>query len=129
MAGMAIIFLGHARFWGWWGGWSYGPRYLTDLLPFLAFFLVPVWPRIKASAFLGTTFALALFAALFVQGVGAYCYPMGYWDATPVSVDRDARRLWDWSDNQVIRSLRNGPAPPYLFYEAYLLFGGPKLAR
>ena len=30
----------------WWGGWNFGPRYFTDLLPFFAWFLVPVWASI-----------------------------------------------------------------------------------
>ncbi len=93
--GVVAMLIGHARFWGWWGGWCYGPRYLTDLLPFFAFFFIPVWPRIGTSSLLRATFCLATLVALWVQIVGAYLYRIGVWDARPLSVDHDTGRLWD----------------------------------
>lgn len=123
IAALVLFILGYAKFSSWWGGWCFGPRSLTDLLPFLALFLIPVWPRIQTTPLLRAAFVLAVAAALWVQVVGAYYYPNGWWDARPVSVDRAPRRLWDWSDTQISRSLRAGPASPQLFYQAYLLFG------
>ena len=122
IVGMAAVFLQQAGFGTWWGGWCFGPRYLTDLLPFFALFLIPIWPRIQAAPALKMAFVLATVAALWVQVVGAYYYPRGWWDGNPVSVDRDPRRLWDWSDTQISRSWKAGPASPDLYYGWYVLF-------
>jgi hypothetical protein len=99
---------------GWFGGWCFGPRYLTDLLPFLAWFLVPLWTRIWARPVLRAAFVATVVTALWVQVVGAFYYPSGNWDGSPVNVDRQPRRLWDWSDNQILRSWNAGPAAPTL---------------
>ncbi len=123
IVGTVAIFLLHARY-RWWGGWCFGPRYLTDFLPFLAFFLVPVWPRIQASSLLRAAFVLTTAVALWIQVVGVYYYPSGGWDGRPVNVEVDPRRVWDWSDTQIMRSWKAGHAPPLLYYESYWLFKG-----
>jgi hypothetical protein len=114
---LAAIFVVHAGAGMWWGGWCFGPRYLTDLLPFLAWFLVPVWTSIRTRPVLRVAFAATVAIALWVQVVGAFYYPAGNWDGQPVSVDREPKRIWDWSDSQVLRSWRAGPAPPSLLHE------------
>ena len=119
---MATIFLFYAGYDRWWGGHCFGPRYLTDLLPLLAFFLVPVWPLIKAAPLLRIVFFLSVAAALWVQVVGVYYYPMGKWDSQPLSVDAHPERLWDWADTQLSRSWRKGPAPAdvYIVWREFL---------
>jgi hypothetical protein len=102
---------------GWWGGWGFGPRYLTDLLPFFAWFLVPAWASIRARPVLRVVFAAAVAFALWVQVVGAFYYPAGHWDGRPVNVQIEPQRCWDWSDTQIQRSWRAGPAPPVLLNE------------
>jgi hypothetical protein len=98
----------------WWAGWCFGPRYFTDLLPFFAWFLVPVWASIRARPVLRVAFAATVAIALWVQVVGAFYYPAGNWDVWPVSVDAEPQRCWDWSDNQLRRTWRAGPAQPLL---------------
>jgi len=98
---------------GWWGGWCFGPRYFTDLLPFFAWFLVPVWDSIRVRPMLRVAFVATLAIALWVQVVGAFYYPAGNWDGWPDNVDLE-QRCWDWSDNQLLRTWRAGPAPPLL---------------
>jgi len=39
----ANIILYSSRIHGWWGGWSYTYRYLTDILPFFSFLLFALW--------------------------------------------------------------------------------------
>jgi hypothetical protein len=117
LLGMVAVLLLHARLGTWWAGWCYGPRYLTDLLPFLAFFLIPVWSRIRAKAVLRGAFIVAVAVALWVQVVGAACFPKGLWDLKPVSMDRNPKRLWDWSDTQISRTWGAGRAEPLLYYE------------
>jgi hypothetical protein len=101
----------------WWGGWCFGPRYFTDLLPFFAWFLVPVWASIRARPVLRVAFAATVAFALWVQVVGAFYYPAGDWDGRPVNVSFKPQRCWDWSDNQLWRSWRAGPNKPYLLNE------------
>ena len=101
----------------WWAGWCFGPRYLTDLLPFLSWFLIPVWTSIRARTLLRLAFLATVAIGLWVQVVGAFYYPAGNWDGLPVNVDVEPQRAWDWSDTQVLRSWRAGPAPPLLLDE------------
>lgn len=116
VAAVAALFLVYAKYDRWWGGWCFGPRYLTDLLPFLAFFLVAAWPRIQAMRAAQVTFALTVMVAFWVQLVGAYYYPMGHWDGKPINVDVAPERVWVWYDTQVMRNWRAGPAPPDMYF-------------
>jgi len=114
---LAAILVVQAAGGDWWGGWCFGPRYLTDLLPFLTWFLVTAWTSIQARRVLRWAFATTVAVALWVQVVGAFYYPAGNWDGLPVNVDLEPGRVWDWSDTQVLRSWQAGPAPPALLRE------------
>ena len=114
---LTVTFIAQACAGDWFGGWCFGPRYLTDLLPFLAWFLVPVWTGIWARPVLRAAFVATVAIALWVQVVGAFYYPSGNWDGWPVNVEHQPHRLWDWSDNQILRSWNAGPAAPTLLDE------------
>jgi predicted dehydrogenase len=120
--GMAAVYLVHAELGLWWGGGCFGPRYLTDFLPLLAFFLVPIWPTIRTSKFVATIFAACVAFGLGVQIIGAYYYPSGNWDSTPTPVEADPRRVWDWSDTQLLRTWEAGPAPAEMLNESGIFF-------
>ncbi|HEV2352339.1 MAG TPA: Gfo/Idh/MocA family oxidoreductase [Terriglobia bacterium] len=122
LPGMATVYLVHAQLGLWWGGGCFGPRYLTDLLPLLAFFLIPIWPRIRSSHITSAIFALCVVFSLWVQIIGAYYYPNGNWDSTPTTVEADPRRVWDWSDTQLLRTWRAGPARLEILDEAGTFF-------
>ena len=92
----------------WWGGWCFGPRFLTDVAPFLCFFLVPILPRLIKGSLLRSLFVVAVLLSVTVQVTGAFLYTSMNWDASPVSVDVMPERLWDWHDMQILRSLQNG---------------------
>jgi hypothetical protein len=47
--------------------------------------------------------------SIFVQAVGAFCYPNGNWDGNPQNVDQYPERLWNWNDTQIGRSFHSGP--------------------
>lgn len=99
----------------WWGGWSFGPRLLSDYLPALVPFMGPLWGRIEASPALRWTFRALLGVSLAIQVIGVTCYPGPLhrdWNASPRDVDRAHERLWDWRDPQLLRTLLNGPQPP-----------------
>lgn len=93
----------------WWGGYSFGPRMLTDISPCLVILLIPALAPVQRSMLLKPVFAAALAISIFNQGVGAFCYPNGLWDETPQTVDARPERIWNWRDTQIGRSLAAGP--------------------
>ena len=88
----------------WWAGWGFGPRYMTDLLPFFALWLartpLPARPTLTAPAF-----ALALSWSLGVYELGVRTYPCR-WDSAPINVDQAPERLWNWGDTEIARCWR-----------------------
>ncbi|MGA2880504.1 MAG: hypothetical protein ABSG13_16270 [Bryobacteraceae bacterium] len=101
----------------WWGGYSWGPRLLTELIPPLIVLMAigvsaidHVWPR--------RAFAVLAVYSVLIQAVGVFFYPNGHWDGTPRSVDGAPARLWDWNDSPIARTLRGG-----LYWEPYAVVG------
>lgn len=94
-----------AKFTHWWGGHTYGPRYLTDIGPCLVLLMVPGMRVVLSRFALRGLFGLALTASIAVQALGAFCYPNGDWNDSPAPI-RD--RLWDWRDNQIRRTFSAG---------------------
>ncbi len=92
----------------WWGGNShYGPRYQIETYPFLVLYLAAVWDPLAARRWLRWIFYALLAYSLFVQGIGAFCYPSD-WAVSPVDITVDKGRLWDWSNNQIWSCARGG---------------------
>ena len=89
----------------WWAGSVYGPRYMTDLLPFFAFWMARTPLPQRGRAVLGALFATAVLASAAVQSVGARAYPCG-WNAFPAELDRAPERVWSWRDTQIRRCAR-----------------------
>ena len=86
----------------WRGGYSYGPRFLTDMLPALMFLLLPVVAALSLRLrliFIGT-----VAVAVAIQAVGAFCYPAG---ASDVNGD-----VWRLKDAPFIQEARAGAMPP-----------------
>jgi hypothetical protein len=94
----------------WWGGHTYGPRYLLDILPLL----VPLaaaalrhphaWPWHAAAV-------AALAWSTAVAATGAFVYPHEAWNTDPVDVDRYHERLWSIADSQIPRCWEAGASP------------------
>jgi len=109
----------------WWGGYCYGPRFLVSILPFLVTYVgfcfndIRIIGNIRRRDLLYLSLIALLFVwSIFVQAVGAFCYPNGNWDDTPQSVDQYPERLWNWNDTQIGRSFHSGPIivnPFYIF--------------
>jgi hypothetical protein len=113
----------------WWGGYCWGPRMLTEILPGLMVLIAIGWPAIEARGWEGAFAGVALYCVL-IQAIGVYCYPKGAWDALPVSVDVDPGRLWNWGDNPIIRTVRGGVVwEPYAIVAAAATGGLPAAAK
>jgi len=96
----------------WWAGWSFGPRYFSDIIPYLIYFLFPVlrYQRmlkgIKRWAYNGLFYCFLIFS-FFVHFRGAMRADVLYWNSLPVSIDLTLERLWEWKDIQFLRGLIN----------------------
>ncbi|MBZ5578374.1 MAG: hypothetical protein LAP40_17555 [Acidobacteriia bacterium] len=118
-----------AKWYSWWGGFSWGPRLLTEITVCLVILMgmgvAALQPRGLRILFV----AAAVFGCL-VQALGVYCYPKGRWDQRPISVDSVPGRLWDWADNPIVRTARGGVVwEPYVIVTAALTGGVPAAAK
>ena len=119
---LAIIFLhwiGISSLPGWWAGHSFGPRYMTDMIPYFMYFLIPVVGQISqlnvrkvALASVGKLAFAAVFYGLiaisfFVHYQGATDSDVWAWNSKPVDIDLQPGRVWDWDDMQFLRGVRN----------------------
>ena len=95
----------------WWGGHTYGPRYLLDVLPVLVPLGAAGLAPISRSALAKGLVIAALVWSVVVQATGAFCYPFDQWNAMPDEIDRFHGRLWSWSDMQIVRCWHAGPSP------------------
>lgn len=107
----AALFVEYACYSVWWGGFTFGPRYMLDLL-------VPLTPAaaLGVEAALASTWSrwlsgAALAWSVAVAATGAFMYPNDQWNTSPVSVDTHHERLWDWGDPQIVRAWKRGLSP------------------
>lgn len=98
----------------WWGGYSYGPRLLTDALPWLAILaILGCAARLRnGTAKFSRSEAVAAFAlmalSIAINGHGAMSWPTARWHVV-VDIDSHPQRAWDWSYPQFMAGLI---APP-----------------
>ncbi len=93
----ALVIGLHAKWDGWWGGVCFGPRLLSDSLPFLAVLSAPVVERIWRSERGGGRLAFAVLA-----GLSVWIHAMGAgipnaWDGAHLihgTLAEDAKELW-----------------------------------
>lgn len=97
-----------AAYANWWAGWSYGPRYLSEIEPLFALLVGLSWRNLAPGArrWLGIAcFGLLLSWGLLLQSVGAYSRAAIAWNGTPRNVDEAPERVWDVLDNPILRGL------------------------
>jgi hypothetical protein len=113
--GVSVIaqFIVIARF-GSTHGFTYGPRLLMDVVPFLMILAVPTFASLRrpsrgmATGAIAASAAVALVLAwgLFVNGTGALSRAAVCWNVTPSLLDYHPERVWDWGDPQFLRPWR-----------------------
>ena len=111
LASVLVVLGIGSKFFSWWAGWSFGPRYLMDTLPALVLLMAPTAGLLVRKRW-GIPFWLLTGYSVAVQAVGAWCYPAG-WNWRPVNVDTAPQRLWDWRDTQLRRCLNSGIQPTF----------------
>lgn len=100
-----------ARAASWWGGWSFGPRLLTDLWPGLIVLTALWWSAVvahslsRARPWAVAYLCLALPAVLFHVGLGLNSQPASRWNAaidpTPDEGPATGGDLFNWQYTQV----------------------------
>jgi hypothetical protein len=98
----------------WWAGHSFGPRYGTDLVPFLAYFtafnlqLPSSFGRRARAVAWSATIALAA-VSIVIHAQGALRAAPNAWNVIPNNVDQHPERFWDWTDLQFMRTMASHP--------------------
>jgi hypothetical protein len=101
----------------WRGGMSWGPRYMTDLLPFLIWLLIPVVDALRNTG--RVLFHVAVAISIAIQAIGAFAYDPSL-DAVFASQLEGADKMkpaWEWKNSPILTSIKNGLAPRELFVE------------
>ncbi|WP_414514525.1 glycosyltransferase family 39 protein [Nostoc sp. PCC 9305] len=100
----------------WWAGHSYGPRFMTDMMPvvcyLISYFLVHPFQKLIHLPKILYTKSLVIFIVIvtfstFTQFVGAFGANPGYmWNGVPINVDSNHYRLWSFKDSQIERNAK-----------------------
>jgi hypothetical protein len=84
---------------------------MLDVLPLLAPLAASAMTRMQFPPLALAAWTVALTWSIALAATGAFCYPHDEWNTSPVEVDREHSRLWDWSDPQFVRCWRAGLSP------------------
>jgi hypothetical protein len=103
LAGAILLVLLYSRWSMWWGGHTFGYRYLIETLPGLTIFLAIAWEeRIAASPALRSAFALSVVWSFGVHALGAYLQPSGF----NQKMDENPSVLWSVRTSEIVMSTR-----------------------
>ncbi len=101
---------------GWWAGHAFGPRFMSDVFPFVAYLSLPAvaallgalrMPKHSIGARIGAVgAALAIAVSIALNAQGAYLRSSTCWNAHPVDIDRRPARVWDLQDPQALAGYR-----------------------
>ena len=89
-------------------GWSFGPRYFCDMIPFFIYFLIFFVQYLmamnpgKVKSGVMVIFIALMGCSFFVHYKGATHPATFMWNAEP-NIDEHPERVWDWSDLQFMR--------------------------
>jgi len=92
----------------WWGGHTFGPRFMTDVLPLLAYFTafnfrLPETFQRRTQVAVSSAIAVLALVSMAIHAQGAFRYATWEWNYIPANVDQNPVRAWDWRDPQFAR--------------------------
>jgi hypothetical protein len=108
----------------WWGGYSYGPRFSTGLVPWFVVLAIMgvqarnIWlekhageiSHLKKQLELSVA-ALLLVASIAINALGAVDRNTALWNVRPLNIDLHPERNWDWRQPQFLASFLHPPFP------------------
>jgi len=99
---VVLNWLTFASIYDWWGGHSFGPRNFTDMMPYMAYLMIPVlmWmSKSRGLDKLAISWCVLMLVAIsfFIHYRGATDIDVQSWNFQP-DIDRNPGRLWDWRD-------------------------------
>jgi len=107
----------------WWGGYSYGPRLMSGLVPWFVLLTILGIEAMRRAARglqyrwrrpLEIAFGVVLILiSTGMNGLGAVDVMTNVWNEKPASVDRHQSRLWSWSYPQFLAGFLRPPLPDY----------------
>ena len=101
---LVLHWIAISAFADWTAGFSFGPRYFSDVTPIFIFFLIPVlaeWESRRAPRTAVGAFIIAAAIAFGIHFRGAVSWDVELWNNPQVN----AARAWDWKDPQFLRGL------------------------
>lgn len=99
VAGATQLIVSTALWDGWWGGFSYGPRFVVDVLPLMLLPAITGVQRIGAVRSGAEPILAGILAlGLFVNAPGALTHQAGCWNL--YGSGDEVHRMYDWSDPQ-----------------------------
>jgi hypothetical protein len=102
-----LIYIGFYSQWKiWWGGYCFGYRMLSELVPILILFLADAWQQwVTRQHLLRFGFIVLLVVSVYFQFLGATYYPTNF-NNIPDSVNYHPQRLWNVKDTELTRCQR-----------------------
>jgi hypothetical protein len=97
------LFVMGAKWFDWWGGWSFGYRQIVDTIPLLAILSVAGLPSFRGGLWRGVL-GLACAWSIYVQVLGSFAYSVATWnalDGRDIDQPQFRQRLWSVEDSQL----------------------------
>jgi hypothetical protein len=110
LAAIVLQWLVVAGFKNWWGGWAYGPRLMTETVPWFALLAIlgqnaamraPRSRKGRAEIAVG---AVLLALSIFINARGAVSWVTWNWNIDP-DIDYHPDRAFDWSHPEILAGL------------------------
>lgn len=92
----------YSKYLYWWGGNSFGPRYLTEIQPMLLLLSIPLLSNTSRESLYRKGFYLLLICSFFIQLIGVLeGINKLNWNHFPEHINVSQNRLWNWKYNPV----------------------------
>lgn len=106
IASIILHLLAVSAFPEWWAGHSFGPRYMTDMLPYMFFIFAQQISSMKCQSLsLKLTVAILVFISFIIHMRGANNLSLWMWNRFPQEIASHPDRVWNIRDSQLVRSL------------------------